>query len=366
MKNLIIALIFITNTLFAVTPGKVEYNKEVTQMWTVDSNTKIYLSNKYGKMDIKTWNKNVVDIKVIITVKAKIKKDADKVFERINIDFSRQNNNVKAQTIISKSKGFFSFFDWNSDDYTIDWVVYMPSSNTLKLENSYGNTNMGEMDGALDIDIKYGDFNLNKATGNVKLDISYGDADVDICNNATIRLKHGEFENKESENLKIQTKYSKLKIANTGNIDLDSKYDEIKIGIANNINIDTDYSDFEVDKVRNIKSKSSYTELEIGSVENSVDISAKYGEIDIKSIKNGFDIVKINSKYTDIDLDLDSDCTFNGEFAANYSDISVTKDFYVTNKRTESYKDILIGYQGDESSKSRIIIDSDRGDIEIK
>jgi len=365
MKSLSLALILVAVTLMSFTFGKTDYKKDISKTWTVDSNTKALFKNKYGKIDIKTWDKNVVDIKVTITVKTKSKSDADNVFERINVEFSERGNVIQAITKIDSKKGFFSFFSWNSDDYSIDWIVYLPKSIELKLSNKYGNTLMPEMDGDLEIDIKYGDLNLEK-TNNCKLQMGYGDADIESCNNCLLNIKYSEIEIKEAGDLKIDTKYSKLFIDNAVKMKVKSKYDEFKIGSINHMEIKTGYSKVEIASIENLDMNSSYTEFEADLISNSAFITSKYGEVEINSLQDRFDKFDIDTKYSDVKIKIKSNINYKGDFYSKYGEISVPSNFDVTHNIDDSGIEQIKGFAGDESNSSIIKIKTEYSDIKIK
>ena len=93
-----------------------EFTKTIKKEFSLNANGTVNLVNKYGKIDVKTWDKSRAKIEVTIVVKAGSESHAQVVFERIRIDFSNDDSFVKAETIIESNKS--SWFDWGSSDRT--------------------------------------------------------------------------------------------------------------------------------------------------------------------------------------------------------------------------------------------------------
>ena len=65
-----------------------EFTKTIKKEFDITRDGTTNIKNKYGKVDIKTWDKNRVKIDVRIVVNARSEKSAQEVFDRIDIGFS--------------------------------------------------------------------------------------------------------------------------------------------------------------------------------------------------------------------------------------------------------------------------------------
>ena len=368
MKKLEILLFLVTIPFTMFSPGKAETTKEIEKTWNIDSSTKVILHNKYGKMDIKTWDKDMVDIKIVITVKTKDKDDAQKVFDRIKINFSEGNDFVKAETDIEKKKkGYFDWFSsWTEDDYSIDWLVYMPKENNLTLKNKYGNTHVMEMDGDLNLEIKYGDLFLDKSNGDMALQLGYGHSKIDYFNNANIEIKYSELDMIKGQKLNADTKYSEIDIENVDVVVLNSKYDEFSLGTINNLVLNTKYSEIDIKEVGSAIIEARYTDFDIKKLNNKAIIDSEYGDLEILWINNNFEEINIEGRYTEIELKLDKGANFVGNFIATYGDIQVPNHFTTTISDKKSNTNSIQGYLGSSNAKSSITIKSEYQNIIIK
>ena len=96
--NIAIALFLIPLVSFGndKTPTKQQKSKTIKKEYSVHSNATVDIDNKYGAINIATWNKNRVEITVVITVKGSNEDTVDRRLRGIDsmplypiiIDFS--------------------------------------------------------------------------------------------------------------------------------------------------------------------------------------------------------------------------------------------------------------------------------------
>ena len=368
MKKSHIIILLIAIPIFIFAFGKIEQKKELKKTWNVTSDTKVILQNKYGDIDIKTWDKNKVSITVTITVKVKDKDDAEKVFDRIEVNFSEGTDYVKAKTVIKPKKtGLFDWFSsWSSDNYTIDWLVYMPKANDVDLQNKYGDTYMVEMDGDLDLDIKYGGLFLDKSNGLLNFELGYGEAKIDYLNTATIQIKYSELNIIKGEKTVADTKYSDISIKNIEDLVIDSKYDDYSIENINTLVYNGKYSDIDIKNLNSAEIDAGYTDIEIKKLYEKLNVNCDYGSVEILGINDDFDKINIDAKYTDVELKPGKNIDFTGDFSVSYGDIKLPGYFVTTYHYIKSYSEEIKGYSGNADTKSSISIKLVYDDIEIK
>ena len=108
--------------------SKAEFSKTLKKEFAISPTGTTYLDNKYGKIEVKTWDQNRVRITATIKVKAGSQSAADAIFDRIAINFSSGEGYVKAQTNIEPNKkGWlqWSWFGSSSGDYSINYEVFL-------------------------------------------------------------------------------------------------------------------------------------------------------------------------------------------------------------------------------------------------
>jgi len=158
---------------------KQDYEKTYTETFDVDGDGEVRLANRYGEIKVETWDRNEVKIDVRVKVSASDQDDADRTFDRIEINFTGGSNSATAVTNIgtnrSRSKGIIeSIFDgeWpsfgrtvNSNDFKVYYRVKMPASASLETEAKYCDVSLPDLSGNTNISVGYGNLVAGDMTG---------------------------------------------------------------------------------------------------------------------------------------------------------------------------------------------------------
>jgi hypothetical protein len=200
-----------------------DLTKRVSRSFNVRNDTGIELNNQFGNIIIKRWDKNVVDLKVEIKADAKNESKSERILDAISIDISDRINSgmLSVKTEIDKIRG--------NADFSIDYEIYMPVTNALKLTNSFGNVYLGSYDGELDLQVKYGQL-IAEDLARAKIQISFSSAKCEVET-----LSSGE----------LNLRYSKMEIENMGDIEISSQFSELEVENAGALRLDGRYGSFE-------------------------------------------------------------------------------------------------------------------------
>ncbi|MFT5764505.1 MAG: hypothetical protein ACI8X3_001936, partial [Saprospiraceae bacterium] len=169
-------------------PGSTEFTKTIKKNYKMAADGEVTLSNKYGKINLKTWDRNEVSIEVTITAKSRSESAANEIFKRIKIDFADGSDYVKAETTIEAQKSSW----WGNEskgDFRIDYEVSMPNAASLDLSNKYGDAEIGAIGGGGIFSIKYGNFNVQSVGKDTKIDLGYGNGTIGKTNNVEVNIK---------------------------------------------------------------------------------------------------------------------------------------------------------------------------------
>ena len=172
--SIFLFLICLSTTSFAL--GKKDYKKTIDKEFDITKNGSVELDNKFGQLDVRTWDKNKVKINVTVTVRASSEKESEPVFDRISIHFSNGKDFVTAKTDIASNSNnsWFSWGSWNnSSDFSIDYEVYLPKTIALDLENRHGPTIIAAMDGDAKVEIAHGELTAKGFAGELDLDMAH-------------------------------------------------------------------------------------------------------------------------------------------------------------------------------------------------
>ncbi|MCG1036861.1 hypothetical protein [Polaribacter sargassicola] len=333
---------------------KHEKNKVIKKVFSVNPNATVSLNNKYGNLNITTWDKNSVEIAVTITVQGDDLDDVKDKISGIDVIFNANKSFVEAETIIESNKSSWTswFKSSKNINYKINYDVKMPKTNSVDLDNDYGNIYLDNLDGKANIDCEYGKIaigNLN-ATSNV--------INLDYSNSSTIHyIKKGT----------INIDYSKLTVDISENIKAVADYSTLKFDKTETIDFNCDYGSISIEEAIDIKGNSDYLTMRFGTVKKNLLINTDYGSISVKNLVKDFENVDINSEYASIRINVDPAVVFDFVIDLQYAGFSRNNDkidFYKNiSKATSKYFE---GKFGKGNTKSKMVINSQYGGVSIK
>ena len=327
------------------------YTKNIKKEYSINSDGKAIIDNMYGLIDVQTWDKDKIRIDVLISIKTRSEDNANKAFEKINIDFTNNKQLVTAKTTFTKSN--FPVFNFGNLDMTIDYLVYIPSSLNLDINNKYGDLRMPDLEGLINVNLKYGDGMINSTCNQLNLNLSYGDLQVNKAVHVSANVSYGKLNIKECDHLSLNSKYSELMMANASKAILDSKYDDIFIDRVADLDCSLKYSDGSIAHADKLFIECQYSDLKIGKVTNSAGINTTYGTVNL-GLSNGFGDVKINGKYTDFKVNVEKESNFRISASGDYAGIAYPAGMKVTYEVDKNSFHEVEGYKGIQGSKSNI------------
>jgi hypothetical protein len=345
-----------------------EFTKTINREFgtTADGMTALY--NKYGKVNVNTWNNSSVKIDITIVVNANKQSEADRVFNRINVNFTNTAGYVKAETIINTDDGGWwkGWDNSNSEDYQINYEVYMPIGNQLDLKNKYGDSYLGNMNGKLIAEIKYGDLRTENINSECDLNLGYGKASFGKIGNLNGQISYGELSLKESKDIQLDTKYSDMHFDKSDRLRLVSKYDEIEIGSVSDLRLQTKYSDVKAQNARSAYLTTQYTDVKIDNLMELVDADMSYGSLTVSDISKNFQSATLKGQYTDFVMTVGRGINYKFDAEGSYADIKYPSSATIRRHDEQSSWESIKGFMGDENSRSFVKVKMSYGDLVIK
>ena len=265
-------------------------SKTYTKSFSADASDKIILSNSYGQVQVKTWNKMEAKIDVEIKAYSKTENEAQKLLDGVNIAAEKQGNEITFRTNINggnfgREKNEKSSF---RREVHVNCVLYLPATNSLTMSNQYGNIVMGDFSGPLYAKAQYGNFTAGKLlSDNNYVSVQYGKTDIIELNKATLRQQYGSGMNIGTvRTLDLDAQYAAVNIGTIrGDAIIKQQYGSgLNIGTVNNIELNAQYAGVNITTVKgNAKMRQQYNNLNIGSV-GAIDLVAQYTSANIGTL----------------------------------------------------------------------------------
>ncbi len=318
--------------------------ENISKVFSANKNTMLNVDTKYGDVDIRDWEKGEIKIDVQIIIRDLSSQKAKQVLENIDIKLYEEGSTVYARTEFGDS--FFKIVgeQYHSDDkkFEINYIIHMPSSIKLSLENKYGNVFINKLESKSFITIKYGNLQANQLLSSGKeemtqINLGYSNATVETCKWLKLDIKYSKINIQESKALVIMSKYSKVNIEKSSSIVCESKYDTYRIGSLSNFVTEAQYSNFKFDELK-----------------NKLKINTKYSDTKIEYVPASFESIEIENSYGSINIGIDPDATYKIKGYAQYAKIHYPS-FARVNKFQENTEMSVEGIVGKENGNNSYV-----------
>jgi len=284
-----------------------EVRKNIHHEFPLNNNSTVKLYNKYGALNIHTWTKQVARIDVEIIVNSSNKKNAELQLDHIEIEVLNEDDYLKVATIMKEKENGWWDNVWGSckSELVINYDVFLPVSSNLIAENKFGNMTIEDLENDLNVTIKYGDITTNNVNGNVGLSLGYGKSVMGDIGNLEAEVKYSEMYIRSAKNINMRSKNSDLTIDKAYDMNIVSKYDSYQLGTVGDLVNEGKYDSFKMDAANSIEIETKYTTVKTLFLEKSLDAEMSYGSVKIHEVSPKFDHAIIDSKNTEIYLDMD-------------------------------------------------------------
>lgn len=374
MKSIRAALIlgfFFGQSILALANGPMqEFTRTINREFGTSGEGTTALYNKYGNVNVKTWQNNSVKIDITIVVNAKSQREADESFKNINVNFINTWGYVKAETMVAEGANYGVGNWWPvktcGDDFKINYEVWMPITNQLDLKNKYGNAWVAALKGKLIAEIKYGELRTENISNDVDLNLGYGKTWIAHVNNLYGQSSYSELNITEARDIQLDTKYSETKVDKANNLRITSKYDDFVFGNVEELRLQTKYANLKTNSVRTAFITAQYSDMDFANVREGMDADMCYGTLDIDALSRNFVNVNVVGKYTGVVVAVERGAAYRFDAEVNFADAHVPNAAMVKNRSDSGDRETVQGYLGNEGAKGMVKARLTYGDFVIK
>ena len=209
----------------------VEKVKKITKSYSVGTKEKLNIDNQFGKVQVNTWSKN--EVKVDIEIKAFEENDskAQALLNGVVIDEKRSGELISFKTNISNPEPS-GRQDGNEirKGVSIDYIIYMPDRNALSITNKFGNIQLPDLSGVVNIKNSYGSVVAGKLSNSLNsINVNYGSVNI-VLGMGSINISYGNLKMSHAKQINATVEFGSTKIEKlTGGGKIDNKYGSLKI-----------------------------------------------------------------------------------------------------------------------------------------
>ena len=323
MKTTLFKIVFFLSLLPGMVMASNDFNgkhtkeKKIKKEYSVNANATLSIDNRYGNLDITTWDENRVLIEVIVKTNGNDEEAVQKRLDEINIEFSNSSNGVSARTRFHEEdrswwKQIFS--SSGNVNIEVNYIVKAPVTNNMDLENDYGGIFLDKLQGNAKIDCDYGKIDIGELRGRSNyINFDYTrNSTIDFVTNAEINADYSEFEVLEAEEIKLNADYTQSSFVKVERLEFSCDYGALKIG-----------------KVRQLTGDGDYLSTKIDRIFTSANLNMDYGSLSIDKIIKGTREINIDTDYTGVKIGYDREMSFNFDVKTSYGSVNGLDDLNV-------------------------------------
>jgi hypothetical protein len=257
--------------------------KEINQSFNVSLRDQLSVDNKYGSITVAHWDKNEVEIRVVIESKASSDRLAQEGLDRVSINMGKSGSIISAATLIRNN------YTGSNSSLTIRYFITMPSKLATTLSQQYGDINLPEKNqGKCSIEVRYGNLRAGSFSEDLSIDAKY--SNITLADAVEVRIDAAYCGNINLNNvdvMAIDCRYSNLRLRDAGRLSIDNRYGSIKAENVNNLSIESRYGSANIEYVKESIRASTldYGSLTVNRLDaafKSVDAAARYGTLKLK------------------------------------------------------------------------------------
>ncbi|MDZ7743797.1 MAG: hypothetical protein U5Q03_19190 [Bacteroidota bacterium] len=402
--------------------------------YDVSANALIEFHNKLGDVNIKTWDRDQLSLKVNYSLEVKNAADLD-VFikairnplvenkeERLLVDtrffesLSTTNNNFKRSTAMKFKNGQ----SIEIESYVVNYELRLPRNNAFNLNSSYSDIQIDALYANSKLTVYDGNLDLRVSEALVSFDLRYTDLIANELNDCVLKLYDSDVEITETGAIEMDSKYSKVHVKNCegvklnsyddkiyfdnvsgiegtakyttlvttdlnrvtldaydcsldfGNmtqLDLKSAYSRMAFGnISSRVNLNSYDDKISFRGIAVLEGNSKYTSFTIGNIEDRFKLISYDDNINVNQLKSGFSLIDIETKYTNLELNIEESADYKLSVDSRYTSIVLDQKDYkqvILEKKSEKLLADYIKNGGAATKKSLIKIKSYDGKVEI-
>lgn len=333
--------------------------RESVKRFAIRPETRIDITNKYGRIELNTWAKDSVVIKFRMEINEKKPDKLAKTLETLDFDVSNSQYYLVVKTQVDKNRSqienelqrFKKTLLQTNGSIRIDLTVWLPDNHELRLENKFGDIIMGDYKGETQISLSNGKLKTGDLEKRSTLNLNFADAQFNNLTNSRIISNYSDIEVKNSGTLRLESKSSTIEVLNSEDLSIDSRRDKIRIRIADKID-----------------AYGSFTQYRITEMKNKANFRLSYGSLEIEKVLNSFSNIYIDSRSASLNLYFQPDAKFNFEITETKTDLKLDREMKVENKEVldaKEGKNRHTGYFGKKMKEDQLIINAVAGETNI-
>ncbi|MES2629716.1 MAG: hypothetical protein V4616_12175 [Bacteroidota bacterium] len=335
-QNILFKLLalFLLLPLLSVAKGTTypyERNKEITYRYPIGPTTQLFITNSYGNVSIKPWEKDSIMVVVRIIARAKNPSETEKLLDYASIEEYSGPASVVMKTVFGKNASIIERSKLNLQEAVgdrevgVEYAVYAPSDIAATIENRFGDILLASWKGNLSLTLSYGDLRAGDSKGKISLKLKYGKAYLGDIEKLIFDGTYADLNANRIASLSTRSLSTRYTIEKCGSAQLSSKNDKHFFG-----------------SVESVHGTLFLSILNMEKLNGSANLSCKYGEVTAGLVNSRATGLNLKGNGTDFSF------TFENEAA-------VSADMSLKSEKYTSYAPVFKVIRDDKVEKTRFL-----------
>ena len=273
----------------------IEDTRTYHKSFEVNADASFLLNSRESDVNISTWSKNTVDVKVTITVEAFDQEDMEKAFKAFQVSIKGSPESVSVQGV-NKIKNFTSFGNKmriRTDDdnfkiksYHYHYEVMLPETNHLDVKNRFGKVALGHHMGDITLDL-YESTVMAQAieATNGRITLKFGKGSLGSIRKTTIESYEGTIDMKAVQELNLNVKFSKFSLEKGGDAVITAYESSLTLPDMKDVSIEHSFGSIKMGNGNKILLKKQYEQtFEAGNLKELTSASSKFSKINVSDV----------------------------------------------------------------------------------
>ncbi len=342
------SILLLCAMIFAISAATAQsQSKEIKKEFPATSGDILQIENKFGNITLLNWDKPEVSVSIKLSADSRSESAAQSILSKMAVDIRKENNAIIARTILNNESG-----GSQGSRFAVDYIVYVPKWINLTLVNKFGNIQIDEISGLVNIDLKHGDLRINTLSrGNVKpynqLSMAYSNGVIDQAGSLKLDLSFSKIEVEKADVFSAQTKYSGINAITCNSFSCESKYDNFKF-----------------DEIKNLSGNLQYSNLKAGRFSGKLELETSYTGVKIDQVLPSFENIKINNSRGSYKIGVHPETSFDFYGSSNRGEMNL-EEFKILEKKSEGNNKTIRAVAGKEGTGKLINISSVDGAVSL-
>lgn len=317
----------------------IQKKKNIIKTYSVDSKDRLTISNQHGDVKVELWDKNEIKVDITVIGYGTSEAKAQRLVDNVDIAYNQIKGEINIKTIVdvdSHNWVWGNNWSWNGKKededcncpkakkgIEINYLIYMPRENALRVSNKYGNIIIPQFDASLKVNSDYGSFTTDRLNGSDKeIYMQYGSGNIKRMDNGSTYIYYSKLNVNKADNLKVKNIYGSITLDDINNLDGSFEYSSGKIGKINETGkLSMSYSDgmqlSEISKtLKSLDIRSNYTAVKLpvnGDVNADFEVTTTYANFRYPSGKVTFTVNPDENDDDDRKMGWQSTKTYKGK-----------------------------------------------------